>query len=110
MESITKNRQSAETLRQWSRGLRPGRVPAGDQDWVSRAGRSGRRPDRGDDVVPEGEQRRYGPGGRAGQVVAAGAREFANELLAAEFTQVVGGLAGVVGGVVSAHLLGGVHP
>ena len=23
--------------------------------------------DRGDDVVPEGEQRRYGPGGRAGQ-------------------------------------------
>src|SRR5260370_42480857 len=28
--------------------------------------------DRGDDVVPEGEQRRYGPGGRAGQVVAAG--------------------------------------
>src|SRR2546430_17743845 len=28
--------------------------------------------DRGDDVVPEGEQRRYGPGGRAGQIVAAG--------------------------------------
>ncbi|MGH7734386.1 MAG: hypothetical protein ACREOE_11970, partial [Gemmatimonadales bacterium] len=24
--------------------------------------------DRGDDVVPEGEQRRYGPGGRAGQI------------------------------------------
>ena len=55
--------------------------------------------DRGDDVVPEGEQGRYGPGGRAGQVVAAGARGFADELLAAEFAQVVSGLAGVVGGV-----------
>lgn len=55
--------------------------------------------DRGDDVVPEGEQGRYGPGGRAGQIVAAGARGFADELLAAEFAQVVGGLAGVVGGV-----------
>src|SRR5271165_7649663 len=41
--------------------------------------------DRGDDVVPEGEQRRYGPGGRAGQVVAPGARGFADELLAPEF-------------------------
>src|SRR5260370_34017335 len=48
-------------------GGRPGRdvvVPA-DLD----AGQ-----DRGDDVVPEGEQGRYGPGGRAGQIVAAGAR------------------------------------
>src|SRR5208282_3425147 len=53
--------------------------------------------DRGDDVVAEGEQRRYGPGGRAGQIVAAGARGFADELLAAEFAQIVGGLAGVVG-------------
>jgi hypothetical protein len=26
--------------------------------------------DRGDDMVAEGEQRRYGPGGRAGQIVA----------------------------------------
>ena len=43
--------------------------------------------DRGDDVVPEGEQGRYGPGGRAGQIVAAGARGFADELLAAEFAQ-----------------------
>ena len=40
-----------------------------------------------------------GPGGRAGQMVAAGARGFADELFAAEFAQVVGGLAGVVGGV-----------
>src|SRR5437588_2426636 len=40
---------------------------------------------RGDDVVPEGEQRRYGPGGRAGQVVAPGSAGFADELLAAEF-------------------------
>jgi hypothetical protein len=39
--------------------------------------------DRGDDVVPEGEQSRYGPGGRAGQVVAAGARGFGRELVAA---------------------------
>src|SRR5260370_525359 len=30
--------------------------------------------DRGDDMVPGGEQRRYGPGGRAGQVGAAGRR------------------------------------
>ncbi len=30
--------------------------------------------DRGDDLVREGEKRRYGPGGRAGQIVAAGAR------------------------------------
>ena len=56
--------------------------------------------DRGDDVVPEGEQGRYGPGSRAGQIVAAGARGFGDELLAAEFAQIVGGLAGVVGGVV----------
>ena len=32
--------------------------------------------DRGDNVVPEGEQGRYGPGSRAGQIVAAGARGF----------------------------------
>ena len=50
-------------------------------------------------MVPEGEQGRYGPGGRAGQVVAAGARGFDHELLAAEFAQIVGGLAGVVAGV-----------
>src|SRR6266540_380192 len=55
--------------------------------------------DRGDDVVPEGEKRRYGPGSRAGQVVAAGARGFGHELLGAEFAQIVGGLAGVAGGV-----------
>jgi hypothetical protein len=55
--------------------------------------------DRGDDVVPEGKQGRYGPGGRAGQVVAAGPAGFADELLAAAFAQVVGSLAGVVGGV-----------
>ena len=47
--------------------------------------------DRGDNVVPEGEQGGYCPGGRAGQIVAAGAREFADELLAAEFAQIVGG-------------------
>src|SRR4249920_2631713 len=55
--------------------------------------------DRDDDMVPEGEQGRYGPGGRAGQIVAAGPRGFDHELLAAEFAQIVGGLAGVVGGV-----------
>jgi len=43
--------------------------------------------DRGDDVVPEGEQGRYGAGGGAGQIAAAGACGFAGELLAAEFAQ-----------------------
>ena len=38
--------------------------------------------DRGDDVVAEGEQRRYGPGRRAGQVVAAAARGLATSCLA----------------------------
>jgi hypothetical protein len=50
-------------------------------------------------VVPEGKQRRYAPDGPARQVEAAGARELGHELLGAEFTQIVAGAAGVIGGV-----------
>lgn len=76
----------------WSMGGQPawpGRVVSADLDVGQ---------DRGDEVVPEGDQRRYGPGGRAGQIVAACARGFGHELLGAEFAQIVHGLAGVVGG------------
>ena len=52
--------------------------------------------DRGDNVVPEGEQGGDGAGGLRRDVVAAGPAGFANELLAAEFTQVVSGLPGGV--------------
>jgi hypothetical protein len=52
--------------------------------------------DRRDDVVAEGEQRGDGPGGVCRDVVAAGPAGFADELLAAELAQVVGGLPGGV--------------
>jgi len=46
----------------------------------------------GDDLVPEGEQRRDGAGGLPGDVVAAGPAGFDDEAFAAQFAQVVGGL------------------
>jgi hypothetical protein len=52
--------------------------------------------DRGDDVVAQGQQGGDGAGGVWRDVVAAGPAGFGDELLAAEFTQVVGGLPGGV--------------
>src|SRR5260370_1202244 len=54
--------------------------------------------DRGNDLVPEGEQHRYGPGGRTGQIVAAGARGPGDARAAAGVVDGGGAAAGGGGG------------
>jgi len=70
--------------------------------WAVDAGEDG-----GDDLVAQCEQAGDGAGGWGWYAVAAGPAGFVDQLFAAEFAEVVGGLAGGVGGGAESGGLGG---